>query len=421
MNRKSETLKKRRVVVTGVGIVCSVGVGVEEPWKNILNGVSGIDYITLFDASEFPVKFAAEVKDFNPLDFVDKKEAKRLDRFLHFAMAASHFAVSMSGIDFEKTDRERVGVEIGSGIGGFSTIEREHEKLLKMGPRRISPFFIPSAIVNMASGIVSIKYGAKGPNVATCTACSTSTHAVGDAYRMIERGDADVMISGGSEAAITPMGIGGFASMRALSTRNDAPQKASRPFEKNRDGFVVGEGAGILILEELEHALNRGANIIAEIVGYGLTGDAFHITAPAEDGDGAYRAMKMAIESAGIKPEDIDYINAHGTSTPYNDKIETKAIKKLMGEHAKKVVISSTKSMVGHLLGGAGALEAAFTVLSIRDQIVPPTINYEEPDPECDLDYCPNSAREVKINYAMSNSFGFGGTNGVLVFKKFEE
>ena len=419
MNR--DTFKRRRVVITGVGIVCSVGIGVEDPWKNILNGVSGLDYITLFDASEYPVKFAAEVKNFDPYDFVDKKEARRLDRFLHFALAASKFAVEMSGLDLEKVNRERMGVEIGSGIGGFSTIEKEHEKLLKMGPRRISPFFIPSAIVNMASGVVSIKYGAKGPNLATCTACSTSTHSVGDAFRIIERGDADIMITGGSEAAITPMGIGGFASMRALSTRNDDPKRASRPFEKNRDGFVVGEGSGILILEEMEHALNRGANILAEIVGYGITGDAYHITAPAEDGDGAYRAMKMAIETAGIEPSMIDYINAHGTSTPYNDKIETKAIKRLLGEHAKKVVISSTKSMVGHLLGGAGALEAAFTTLSIRDQIVPPTINYEEPDPECDLDYCPNKSRKVEINYAMSNSFGFGGTNGVLILKKFEE
>ncbi len=419
MNR--DTFKRRRVVITGVGIVCSVGIGVEDPWKNILNGVSGLDYITLFDASEYPVKFAAEVKNFDPYDFVDKKEARRLDRFLHFALAASKFAVEMSGLDLEKVNRERMGVEIGSGIGGFSTIEKEHEKLLKMGPRRISPFFIPSAIVNMASGVVSIKYGAKGPNLATCTACSTSTHSVGDAFRIIERGDADIMITGGSEAAITPMGIGGFASMRALSTRNDDPKRASRPFEKNRDGFVVGEGSGILILEEMEHALNRGANILAEVVGYGITGDAYHITAPAEDGDGAYRAMKMAIETAGIEPSMIDYINAHGTSTPYNDKIETKAIKRLLGEHAKKVVISSTKSMVGHLLGGAGALEAAFTTLSIRDQIVPPTINYEEPDPECDLDYCPNKSRKVEINYAMSNSFGFGGTNGVLILKKFEE
>ena len=419
MNR--ETFKRRRVVVTGVGIVCSVGIGVEEPWKNLLNGVSGIDYITLFDASDYPVKFAAEVKNFDPYQFVEKKEVKRLDRFLHFALAASKFAVEMSGLDLDKVNRERMGVEIGSGIGGFSTIEREHEKLLKMGPRRISPFFIPSAIVNMASGIVSIKYGAKGPNLATCTACSTSTHSVGDAFRIIERGDADIMITGGSEAAITPMGIGGFASMRALSTRNDDPKRSSRPFEKNRDGFVVGEGAGVLILEELEHALKRGANILAEVVGYGITGDAYHITAPAEDGDGAYRAMKMAIETAGIEPSMIDYINAHGTSTPYNDKIETKAIKRVLGEHAYKVVISSTKSMVGHLLGGAGALEAAFTVLSIRDQIVPPTINYEEPDPECDLDYCPNEARKVEIRYAMSNSFGFGGTNGVLIFKKFEK
>ncbi len=419
MNR--DTFKRRRVVVTGVGIVCAVGIGVEEPWKNLLNGVSGIDYITLFDASDYPVKFAAEVKNFDPYEFVEKKEVKRLDRFLHLAMAASKFAVEMSGLNLEKVDKNRMGVEIGSGIGGFSTIEKEHEKLLQKGPKRISPFFIPSAIVNMASGIVSIKYGAKGPNLATCTACSTSTHSVGDAYRIIERGDADIMITGGSEAAITPMGIGGFASMRALSTRNDDPKRASRPFEKNRDGFVVGEGSGILILEELEHALNRGANILAEVVGYGITGDAFHITAPAEDGDGAYRAMKMAIETAGIEPSMIDYINAHGTSTPYNDKIETKAIKRLFREHAKKVVISSTKSMVGHLLGGAGALEAAFTVLAIRDQIVPPTINYEEPDPECDLDYCPNKARKVEINYAMSNSFGFGGTNGVLVFKKFKE
>ncbi|HOB53375.1 MAG TPA: beta-ketoacyl-ACP synthase II [Acidobacteriota bacterium] len=413
-------MNTRRVVVTGVGMVSATGTGTDKAWQNIVAGVSGVGPITLFDAAEFSVRIAAEVRDFNPEDFMDKKEVRKYDRFIHFALAASEFAVKGSGLPLEATDLNRAGVYIGSGIGGFATIEAEHEKLLKGGPRKISPYFIPATIINLASGMVSIKFGLKGPNCACCTACATSSHALGDSFRIIQRGDADVMIAGGSEAAITPMGVGGFAAMRAISARNDNPTAASRPFDKERDGFVVGEGAGVLVLEELDHARRRGAPIVAEIVGYGMTGDAFHITAPPPDGDGACRAMLAAVHDAGIRPEDVDYINAHGTSTPFNDKLETIAIKRAFGDHATRLRISSTKSMTGHLLGAAGGLEGAITALALRDQVIPPTINYEFPDPECDLNYTPNVAARVPLRYALSNSFGFGGTNAVLLFKRYE-
>jgi 3-oxoacyl-[acyl-carrier-protein] synthase II len=408
-------------VVTGVGLVSALGVGTEETWQNLLAGKSGAAPITHFDTTGFPVTFAAEVKGFDPLRFVEKREVKKMGLFIQFAMAAAEFAMEQSGLKITPELAERAGVYIGSGIGGFDVIEREHTALMKGGPRKISPFFIPAAIVNLASGFVSIRWGAKGPNSATCTACSSSAHAVGDSFRLIQRGDADVMISGGAEAAITPMGVGGFASMRALSTRNDEPEKGSRPFERDRDGFVIGEGAGILILEELDIARKRGATILGEIVGYGMSGDAFHITQPSEDADGAIRVMKNALKDAGVEPGQVDYINAHGTSTPFNDKLETKAIKAVFGERAARIPISSTKSMTGHLLGGAGGLEAGIATLILRDQIVPPTINYENPDPECDLDYVPNQARRAEIHCALSNSFGFGGTNAALVFKRFSE
>jgi 3-oxoacyl-[acyl-carrier-protein] synthase II len=384
-----------------------------------LAGRSGISTITAFDASQFSSRIAGEVRDFQPEKFVERKELKKMGRFIQFAIAATDFAMAMSGLKISPEEAERVGVYIGSGIGGFEVIEREHRNLLEKGPGRISPFFIPATIVNLASGYVSIRVGAKGPNSATATACTTGCHAIGDSYKIIERGDADVMICGGSEAPICPMGIGGFAAMRALSTRNEEPEKASRPWDKQRDGFVVGEGAGILILEELEHARRRGAPIVAEMAGYGMSGDAYHITAPCEDGDGAYRVMRNALLDAGIAPEQVQYINAHGTSTELNDKIETVAIKRCFGEHAYRLAVSSTKSMVGHLLGGAGGFEAGITALAIRDQIAPPTINYEFPDPDCDLDYVPNQARPMRIDYAMSNSFGFGGTNGCLVLKRY--
>jgi 3-oxoacyl-[acyl-carrier-protein] synthase II len=406
-------------VVTGVGLLSSVGVGTEESWQAVLAGRSGISTITAFDASQFSSRIAGEVRDFQPEKFVERKELKKMGRFIQFAIAATDFAMAMSGLKISPEEAERVGVYIGSGIGGFEVIEREHRNLLEKGPGRISPFFIPATIVNLASGYVSIRVGAKGPNSATATACTTGCHAIGDSYKIIERGDADVMICGGSEAPICPMGIGGFAAMRALSTRNEEPEKASRPWDKQRDGFVVGEGAGILILEELEHARRRGAPIVAEMAGYGMSGDAYHITAPCEDGDGAYRVMRNALLDAGIAPEQVQYINAHGTSTELNDKIETVAIKRCFGEHAYRLAVSSTKSMVGHLLGGAGGFEAGITALAIRDQIAPPTINYEFPDPDCDLDYVPNQARPMRIDYAMSNSFGFGGTNGCLVLKRY--
>ncbi len=411
----------RRVVVTGVGLVSALGVGTEETWRELLAGKSGAAPITHFDATGFPVTFAAEVKGFEPLRFVEKREVKKMGLFIQFAMAAAEFAMEQSGLKITPDLAERAGVYIGSGIGGFDVIEREHTALMQGGPRRISPFFIPASIVNLASGFVSIRWGAKGPNSATCTACSSSAHAVGDSFRLIQRGDADVMISGGAEAAITPMGVGGFASMRALSTRNDEPEKGSRPFERDRDGFVIGEGSGILILEELEFARKRGATILGEVVGYGMSGDAFHITQPSENADGAIRVMRNALKDAGVEPGQVDYINAHGTSTPFNDKLETKAIKAVFGERAYQLPVSSTKSMTGHLLGGAGGLEAGIVTLILRDQIIPPTINYENPDPECDLDYVPNQARRANVNCVLSNSFGFGGTNAALLFKRYSE
>ena len=406
--------------MTGVGLVSPLGIGTQANWEALCAGRSGIGPITRFDASQFSARIAGEVKQFDPLHFVEKKDVKKMDVFIQLAIAAAQFAVDDAGLTVTPEIATRVGVFIASGIGGFSTIEREHKALLEGGPRRISPFFIPAAIINLAAGQVSIRFGAKGPNSATCTACSASAHAIGDALEIIRRGRADVMIAGGSEAAITPMGVGGFAAMRALSTRNDDPATASRPFDLNRDGFIMGEGAGVVILEELGFAQRRGAPIYAELVGYGMSADAFHITAPSEDGDGGMRVMISALDDAGVPPSAIDYINAHGTSTPYNDKLETLAIKRLFGEHARKVAISSTKSMTGHLLGAAGGLEAGITALAIKHQIAPPTINYQTPDPECDLDYVPNAARRMSIRYALSNSFGFGGTNGALLFKKFD-
>ena len=411
----------RRVVVTGVGLVSPLGIGREETWKGVLAGKSGAAPITHFDTTGFPVTIAAEVKGFDPLLYVEKKEVKKMGLFIQFALAAAQFAIEQAGLQITPEIADRTGVFIGTGIGGFDVIEREHTALMQGGPRKISPFFIPAAIANLASGFVSIRWGAKGPNSATCTACSSGAHAVGDSFRLIQRGDAEVMICGGAEGAITPMGVGGFASMRALSTRNDEPEKASRPFDRDRDGFVVGEGAGILILEELGFALRRGAAIWAEVVGYGMTGDAFHITQPSEDADGAVRAMRLTLADANIAPEQVSCINAHGTSTPYNDRQETLAIKKVFGDHAYKVPVSSTKSMTGHLLGGAGGLEAGLSVLAIRDQVLPPTINYENPDPDCDLDYVPNQPRQAAVEYVLSNSFGFGGTNAVLLFKRYTD
>ncbi|CAN5839755.1 beta-ketoacyl-ACP synthase II [soil metagenome] len=411
----------RRVVVTGVGIVSPLGIGTEANWEALCAGRSGIGLITHFAATQFSARIAGQVKNFDPLRFVDKKDVKKMDVFIQLAIAASQVAVEDAGFTVAPEIATRVGVFIASGIGGFGTIEREHKAFLEGGPRRISPFFIPATIINLAAGQVSIRLGAKGPNSATCTACSASAHAIGDAFEIIRRDDADVMIAGGSEAAITPLAVGGFAAMRALSTRNDEPERASRPFDKDREGFVMGEGSGILVLEELEFAKRRGAPIYAELVGYGMSADAFHITAPSEDGDGGVRVMEMAIRRAGIKPEDVDYINAHGTSTPFNDKLETLAIKRLFGEHASKLQISSTKSMTGHLLGAAGGLEAGITALAIKHQVIPPTINYDTPDPECDLDYVPNTKRAAQIEYALSNSFGFGGTNGALLFKRYTE
>jgi len=406
--------------VTGIGLVSSLAIGTEANWAALLAGHCGIGPITRFDASRFSTRFAAEVKDFDPLQWIEKKELKKMDIFIQFAIAASQFAMDDSGLKVTPEIGPRVGVFIASGIGGFTTIEREHKALLEGGPRRISPFFIPSAIINLASGQVSIRFGAKGPNSATCTACTASAHAIGDAAEIIKRGAADVMIAGGSEAAVCAMGVGGFGAMRALSTRNDDPATASRPFDRDRDGFVLGEGSGVVILEELEFARARGARIYAELVGYGMSADAYHMTAPSEDGDGAYRVMKAALDSAGVAPHEVGYINAHGTSTPHNDRIETTAIKRCFGEHARSVVISSTKSMTGHLLGAAGGLEAGITVLALHHQRVPPTINLENPDPDCDLDYVPRVPRDVSITYALSNSFGFGGTNGALLFRRYE-
>lgn len=412
---------KRRVVVTGLGLVTALGNDVPTTWDAILKGESGADYIKKFDTTDFNVKFACEVKNFDEQDFMDKKEARRMGAFSHFAIAASDEAMKNSGLVVDESNAEMIGTYISSGIGDFWAIEREHDKLLKSGPGRVSPFFIVSAIVNLASGNVSIRHGLKGPNSATATACSAGSHAIGDSFRIIERGDADAMICGGAESAITPMSVAGFASMRALSTRNDEPKRASRPFDAERDGFVIGEGAGLVVLEELEFAKARGANILAEIVGYGMTSDAFHVTAPDETGSGPRRVMQRAIKDAGISPEDIGYINAHGTSTPYNDKFETKAIRDCFGEHAYKLAVSSTKSMTGHALGAAGGIEAVLGIKALQENILPPTINYENPDPDCDLDYIPNKAREAKVDYVLSNSFGFGGTNACLIFKRYEE
>ncbi len=412
----------RRVVVTGIGLICGVGNSTPEIWQALLAGKSGIERITSFDVTQFACQIAAEVKNFDPLQFIEKKEARKMSRFIHLAIAAADEALQSANYKVENQEMaERTGVHIGSGIGGFDVIEREHSNLLNGGPRKISPFFIPSAIVNLAAGQVSMRHNAKGPNEATCTACTTSAHSIGDASRIIKYGDADVMIAGGSEAAITPMGVGGFAAMRAMSTRNDNPHIASRPWDRDRDGFVIGEGAGILILEELEHARKRGVRILAEIVGYGMSADAYHITQPAEDGDGGFRVMRNALRDAGIPPEQVGYVNAHGTSTPLGDEIEATAIKRAFGDHAYNMLVSSTKSMTGHLLGGAGGLEAGITVLALRDQIVPPTANLDNPGEGCDLDFVPHTARKVEMQYAMSNSFGFGGTNGCLVFKRWEE
>ncbi len=411
----------RRVVVTGLGLVTPVGNSVEATWSALMAGRSGVDSIKKFDVEKFPVRFAAEVKNFDPLDYVEKKEARKMGAFIHYAIAAADEAMKDSGLEITDENSEQVGTYISSGIGDFWAIEREHSKLLNDGPGRVSPFFIPSAIVNLAAGQVSIRHGAKGPNSATATACAAGAHAIGDSLKIIQRGDADVMICGGAESAITPMSVAGFAAMRALSTRNDDPQHASRPFERDRDGFVIGEGAGLMILEELESARRRGARIYAELVGYGMTADAFHITMPDETGSGAIRVMQKALKDAGVEPEVVGYINAHGTSTPYNDKFETAAIKKTFGEHAYQLAVSSTKSMTGHLLGAAGGIEGVFSVLAITRGIIPPTINYVNPDPDCDLDYVPNEPRETRIDYALSNSFGFGGTNAALLFKRYEE
>jgi 3-oxoacyl-[acyl-carrier-protein] synthase II len=416
----SQGMDRRRVVVTGIGLVSSLGIGTQPNWAALASGTSGVNTISKFDASQFATRIAGEVRGFDPLQFIEKKDVKKMDVFIQYAIAASQFAMDDASLQITPELAPNAGVFIASGIGGFTTIEREHKALLEGGPRKISPFFIPSAIINLAAGQVSIRFGAKGPNSATCTACSASAHAIGDAYEIIRRADADVMIAGGSEAAITPMGIGGFGALRALSTRNDEPSRASRPFDRDRDGFVVGEGSGVLILEELGFAVRRGARIYAELVGYGMSADAYHITAPSEDGEGPLRVMGRAMNSAGVDPAQVSYINAHGTSTPHGDKVETLAIKRCFGDHAGSLMVSSTKSMTGHLLGAAGGLEAGVTVLAVYHQLVPPTINLDCPDPECDLDYVPNRAREAAIEYALSNSFGFGGTNAALLFKRYE-
>ena len=414
-------MSRRRVVVTGVGFVSPLGVGTRATWEGLCAGRSGIGAITRFDASAFAARIAGEVKDFDPLEFIGRKDVKKMDVFIQYAIAASEFALCDAGLRTDRPLGPRAGVFIASGIGGFSTIEREHRALLAGGPRKISPFFIPSAIINLAAGQVSIRFGAQGPNSATCTACSASAHAVGDAVEIVRRGAADVMIAGGSEAAITPMGVGGFAAMRALSTRNDEPERASRPFDRERDGFIIGEGAGVIVLEERDRARRRGVPIYAEIVGYGMSADAYHVTAPAEDADGAVRAMQAALDDAGVGPSAVDYVNAHGTSTRYNDKLETLAIRKCFGSHAESLAISSTKSMTGHLLGAAGGLEAGIAALAVRDQVLPPTINLEYPDPDCDLDYVPNRKRNATLTHALSNSFGFGGTNASLLFRRHED
>ena len=412
--------RERRVVLTGIGLVSPLGVGTDKNWQALLRGESGIGPLTRFDASRHATRFGGEVRGFDPLLFMDRKEARKMDLFIQFAMAAAHLAVEDLGLAPEALAGERTGTYVGSGIGGLGSIEETHKVLLDKGPERVSPFFLIQTIINEAAGQISIRYGARGPNSATATACSTGAHAIGDSFRMIARGDADVMIAGGAEAPLTPLSIAGFNAMKAISERNDAPRKASRPFDAQRDGFVMAEGAGIIILEELGRALKRDARIYAELVGYGMSGDAHHVAAPAPDGDGAVRVMRLAMEDAGVRPEDVQYINAHGTSTPYNDKTETLAVKKAFGAHAGRVAVNSTKSMTGHLLGAAGGLEAGITALCVFHQIMTPTINYEFPDPECDLDYVPNEARKAEIVHALSNSFGFGGTNGSLLFKRFE-
>jgi 3-oxoacyl-[acyl-carrier-protein] synthase II len=408
----------RRVVVTGVGVVSPLGTGNRKNWDALVAGRSGIGLITRFDAAEMPVKIAGEVKDFIAEEFIDKKEIKKMDLFIQYSLAAAQFAMEDSGLVIDEGNAERVGVLVGAGLGGLPTIEKYHSAFLEGGYKKISPFFIPMLIINLAPGHISIKYGAKGPNISSVSACATGTHSIGDAYHIIRRGDADAMIAGGTESTVTPLAIGGFAVMKALSDRNDDPQAASRPFEKNRDGFVLGEGAGIIVMEEYEAAKKRGARIYAEVVGYGLTGDAYHLTAPAPGGEGAARCMRMALKNAGVNPDEVDYINAHGTSTPMNDLYETMAVKSVFGDHAKKMMVSSTKSMTGHALGAAGGMEAVFTMMAMDKGVVPPTINYQEPDPELDLDYVPNTARDAKIRYAMSNNFGFGGTNATLLFRK---
>jgi 3-oxoacyl-[acyl-carrier-protein] synthase II len=410
---------ERRVVITGIGIVSPLGIGTEANWSALLSGRSGVGPITRFDAAEFPARIAGEVRDFNPEDFVSKKDVKKMDRFIHFALAASQFAVEDSRLPITPANADRIGVYIGSGIGGLPSIERQHAAMLQTGPDRISPFFIVGLIVNLASGHVSIRYGAKGPNLAACTACATGSHCIGDSFELIKRGDADAMICGGAEAVITPLAVGGFCAMRALSTRNDAPEKASRPFDRDRDGFVMGEGAGVLILEELESARRRDAKIYAEVAGYGMTGDAFHVSAPSADGDGPVRVMAATLQDAGVPPDAVDYINAHGTSTPAGDKVETLAIHRVFGARAKRLAVSSTKSMTGHLLGAAGGFETAVTALAVQRDEVPPTINYENSDPECDLDYVPNTSRKMTVRYALNNSFGFGGTNASILLKKY--
>ncbi|MDP3296865.1 MAG: beta-ketoacyl-ACP synthase II [Thermodesulfovibrionia bacterium] len=414
-------MNKRRVVVTGVGLITPLGTGTEKSWENLLDGRSGIRKITQFDATHFPCQVAGEVPDFEINQFIEIKEQKKMDRFIHFAFAAAKMAVEDSGLKITKDNADRIGVVVGSGIGGLSAIEHYHTVLLEKGPKRISPFFIPMLIINLAAGQISIHFGAKGPNSAVATACASGTHSIGDAFKIIKRGEADAMISGGTEAVITPLAVGGFSSMKALSTRNNEPEKASRPFDRDRDGFVMGEGAGIMVLEDMEHALSRGAKIYAEITGYGMTGDAYHITSPPPEGEGAARCMRASLKDANIHPEEIEYINAHGTSTKYGDELETQAIKSVFGKHAYKFAVSSTKSMTGHLLGAAGGVEGVICALSIFNKIIPPTINLENPDPECDLDYVPDKARAMDINMAMSNSFGFGGTNACIIFKRYTD
>jgi 3-oxoacyl-[acyl-carrier-protein] synthase II len=413
-------LENRRVAITGLGIISPLGIGIEKNWEAVSHGKSGIAPITRFDTTDFASKIAGEVKDFNPEDFIDKKELKKMDTFLHYSLAAGKMAIEDSGLVIDDENAERVGVLVGSGLGGLMTIEKYHSILLEKGPKKISPFFIPMLIVNLAPGHISMHFGCKGPNSSIVTACATGNHSIGEASRIIQRGDADAMIAGGVEATVTPLAVGGFCAMKALSTKNDEPEKASRPFEKDRDGFVMAEGAGILVLEEMEKAKKRGAKIYAEIIGFGCNADAYHITAPSPNGEGAARCMNLALKDAGLNPEDIDYINAHGTSTQMNDLSETQGMKTVFKEHAKKVPISSTKSMTGHLLGAAGGVESVFSILAIQNGVIPPTINYETPDPECDLDYVPNQSRQQNTKTAMSNSFGFGGTNATLIFKEFE-